>query len=69
MGYKKIVETYKVPPEIFQRCLSEPHKGYYGYLAGGKDQSCMFTPEEEHEPAEHIDKFVLAGFPFTPKEI
>ena len=29
----------------------------------------MFTPEEEHEFAEHIGKFAQAGFPFTPKEI
>ena len=29
----------------------------------------MFTPEEEHELAEHISKFAQAGFPFTPKKI
>ena len=29
----------------------------------------MFTPEEEHELAEHIGKFAQAGFPYTPKEI
>ena len=29
----------------------------------------MFTPEEEHKLAEHIGRFALAGFPFTPKEI
>ena len=69
MGYKKIAETYNVPAETFHRHLSGPHKGYYGYLAGGKDQSCMFTPEEEHELAKHIGKFAQASFPFTPKEI
>ena len=69
MGYKKIAETYNVPPETFHRCLSGPHKGYYGYLVGGKDQLHMFTREEEHELAEHIGKFAQAGFPFTPKEI
>ena len=69
MGYKKIAETYNIPPETFCRHLSGSHKGYYGYLAGGKDQSCMFTPKQEHELAEHIGKFAQAGFPFTPKEI
>ena len=69
MGYKNIAETYNVPPETFRRCLSGPHKGYYGYLVGGKDQLRVFTPEEEHELAEHIGKFAQAGFPFTPKEI
>ena len=69
MGYKKIAETYNVPPETFCRHLSGPHKEYYGYLVGGKDQSHMFTPEEEHELAKHIGKFAEAGFPFTPKEI
>ena len=29
----------------------------------------MFTPEEEHELAEHIGKFAQVGFPFTPKGI
>ena len=69
MGYKIIAETYNVPPETFQRCLLGPHKDYYGYLAGGKDQSHMFTPEEEHELAEHTGKFAQAGFSVTPKEI
>ena len=69
MGYKKIAETYNIPPETFCRHLSGPHKGYYGYLAGSKDQSCTFTPEEEHELAEHIGKFAQASFPFTLKEI
>ena len=69
MGYKKIAETYNVPPETFHRHLSGPHKGYYGYLVGGKDQSRMFTPDKDHELAKHIGKFAQAGFPFTPKEI
>ena len=29
----------------------------------------MFTPEEEHELAQHTVKFTQASFPFTPKEI
>ena len=69
IGYKKLAETCNVPPETLCRRFSRPHKGYYGYLARGKDKSCMFTPEEEHELAEHIGKFVQAGFLFTPKEI
>ena len=69
IGYKKFTKTYNVPPDTFCRRLSGPHKGYYRYLAGGKDKSQMFTPEEEHELAEHIGKFAKAGFPFTPKGI
>ena len=42
-GYKAIADKYQVPRETFRRRLSGPLKGYYGHIAGGKQNPKNFV--------------------------